>query len=66
MVIQSNMSPRGIGEAWSITKDIFKKYHIPLTEKPLETTVESETLNSLLKELNDIVGSSTATCIEGG
>ncbi|MBU8879167.1 hypothetical protein BGM26_09235 [Bacillus sp. FJAT-29790] len=66
MVIQSNMSPKAIVEVWRETANIFKKHHIPLTEKKLETLIKSDSLSILLNELNDLVGSSTATCIEGG
>ncbi|MGM8216570.1 hypothetical protein ACLIA0_13460 [Bacillaceae bacterium W0354] len=66
MVIQSNMSPGAIVEVWAETKDVFNKYNIPLTEQTLATIVENELLPLLLKELNSVVGSSTATCIEGG
>jgi hypothetical protein len=66
MVIQSNMSPKVIAEVWGVTEDIFKKYHIPLSKQTLETLVEKVQLITLLQELNSAVGSSTATCIEGG
>ena len=66
MVIQPNMSPKAIVEVWENTLTIFQKHNIPLTEKSLETFIEVDTLTVLLIELNDIVGSSTATCIEGG
>ena len=38
----------------------------PLSEKSLETLIQGETLTSLLLELNEAVGSSMETCIEGG
>ena len=66
MVIQGNMSPKAIVEVWEITENVFNKYNIPLTRNTLETLVNEEQLNSLLQELNAAVGSSTATCIEGG
>lgn len=66
MVIQSNMSPKAIVEVWEKTATIFEKYNVPITEKTLETFIEADTMTILLIELNDIVGSSTATCIEGG
>lgn len=66
MVIQSNMSPNAIVEVWAETKDVFNKHNIPLTKQTLETLVEKELLSSILQELNSTVGSSTATCIEGG
>lgn len=66
MVIQPNMSPKAITEVWENTKDIFERYDIPLSEKSLEILIGSNPLSSVLKELNSFVGSSTATCIEGG
>ncbi len=66
VVIQLNMSPKAIIEVWGNTVDVFKKHNIPLAEKNLETLVEADALTPLLQELNAIVGSSTATCIEGG
>lgn len=66
MVIQSNMSPESIVDVWGDTGDVLKKYNVPITNKSLETLIESELLPLLLQELNSIVGSSTATCIEGG
>ncbi|SFB19630.1 MULTISPECIES: hypothetical protein [unclassified Bacillus (in: firmicutes)] len=66
MVIQSNMSPKSIVNVWGDTADVFKKYKVPLTKQSIETVVQNELLSSLLQELNSVVGSSTATCIEGG
>lgn len=66
MVIQSNMSSEAIVNVWGETADVFKKYDVPLTKQSLETLVRNELLPSLLQELNSVVGSSTATCIEGG
>lgn len=66
MVIQSNMSPSAIAEVWNETKAVFNKYNIPLTKHTLESLVEKELLPSLLQDLNAVVGSSSATCIEGG
>ena len=66
MVIQSNMSSNAIVEVWADTEEVFNKYNIPFTNLMLETLVETEFLPLLLQELNSFVGSSTATCIEGG
>jgi hypothetical protein len=66
MVIQSNMSPDDIIEVWGKTADVFKKYNVPHSKQSLETVVESNLLPSILLELNSVVGSSTATCIDGG
>ncbi|MBT2663498.1 hypothetical protein [Bacillus sp. ISL-45] len=66
MVIQANMSPGAIVDVWEKTADVFTKYNIPLVNQSLETLVNNNLLILLLQELNSIVGSSTATCIEGG
>ncbi|NHM33887.1 hypothetical protein [Neobacillus terrae] len=66
MVIQPNMSPKAISEIWTNTKDIFSEFNVPISEWPLEKTVETTILNLVIKELNKIVGSSSSTCIEGG
>lgn len=66
MVIQSNMSPEAIVDVWKETEGVFQKYNVLITKQTLETLVENELLILLLHELNSVVGSSTATCIEGG
>jgi hypothetical protein len=66
MVIQSNMAPTAIVEIWGNTAPIFVKFNIPVTEKALETIIGADNLTNLLIELNAAVGSSKATCIEGG
>lgn len=66
VVIQSNMSSKAIVEVWENTVDTFKKYHVPYSEKTLDTLVQESILPALLSELNTVVGSSRATCIEGG
>lgn len=66
MVIQSIMSPKAIVEVWEITAPIFLKFNVPLTDEAIESIIEPEILTILLIELNTAVGSSTATCIEGG
>jgi hypothetical protein len=66
MVIQSNMSPKAIVEVWENTEPVFVAYNVQITEKTLETIIDAGDLPKLLIELNSVVGSSTATCIEGG
>ena len=66
MVIQANMSPKEINVVWEDTAPVFKKYNIALTEKSLEELVNDTVFILLLEELNEIAGSSAATCIEGG
>lgn len=66
MVIQGNMSPKAIVEVWEVTEDIFKNHKIPLTRQIIESLVEEEQRHLLLQELNAAVGSSSATCMEGG
>lgn len=66
MVIQPNMSSKAIVEVWENTVHTFKKYNVPISEKTLETIVPELVLPALLSELNTVVGSTGATCIEGG
>lgn len=66
MVIQSNMSPKAIVEVWENTAPILMKFNVPLIDKTLESIIESGLLPNLLIELNNTVGSSATTCIEGG
>jgi hypothetical protein len=60
------MSPKAIVEIWEVTATIFSKHYVQLTERSLESFIVAESLANLLIELNNIVGSATATCIEGG
>jgi hypothetical protein len=61
------MSPKAIVEVWEYTKSIFNKFNISLSsKKALETLVTKDILPILLTELNNSVGSTRATCIEGG
>lgn len=66
MVIQANMSPKAIVDVWENTAVVFTKYNIPIVNQSLEKLVNNDLLIFLLQELNSIVGSSIATCIEGG
>jgi hypothetical protein len=66
MVIQTNMSPKSIVQTWEITATIFQKYSVPLVEQSLETILMNPALDTLVEELNEAVGSSSSTCIDGG
>ncbi|KAB7664155.1 hypothetical protein [Bacillus sp. B1-b2] len=66
MVIQANMSPQAIMEVWENTKEIFESYNVPFTRKTLQSLVHKDVLPRLLRDLNEKVGSSEITCIEGG
>lgn len=66
MVIQSNMTSRAISEVWGETLEVFQKYNVPIIEKTLQVLVNDNIFQELLTELNKVVGSSNATCIEGG
>jgi hypothetical protein len=66
MVIQSNMTSKAITEVWEDTLEVFQKYNVPITEKILQVIVNDNVLPVLLNELNNLVGSTNATCIEGG
>jgi hypothetical protein len=60
------MSPKAIMKVWENTVYTFEKYNVPISEKTLEELVNESILPPLLSELNSVVGSSSATCIEGG
>lgn len=66
MVIQSNMTSKAISEVWENTLEVFQKYNVPITDKILQVLVNDNILQVLLIELNKVVGSTKATCIEGG
>ncbi|PTL39114.1 hypothetical protein [Alkalicoccus saliphilus] len=66
MIIQGNMSPKAIVEVWEETRLIFQRNNIPLSNKALEKITKPEDLSPLLIELNNLIGSTSATCIEGG
>lgn len=66
MVIQDNMSPRDIVSIWAETENIFKKHRIPVVQQQLKEFVSHNQIDSVLRELNEKVGSSSDTCISGG
>lgn len=66
MVIQPNMSPDAIVLTWNNTQKIFKEFDVAITENAMESYVNKDILPQLLKRLNEEVGSSALTCIEGG
>lgn len=60
------MTSKAISVVWEDTLEVFQKYNVPITEKTLQVLVNDNNLQLLLTELNKVVGSSNATCIEGG
>jgi hypothetical protein len=60
------MTPRAATEVWIETVEVFQKYNVPITNKSLQVLVSDIILQVLLTELNNVVGSSSSTCIEGG
>jgi hypothetical protein len=61
------MTSRAITEVWIKTVEVFQKYNVPITNKSLQVLVNDNILQVLLTELNNVVvGSTSATCIEGG
>ena len=68
MVVQDNMPVAGIAKVWPQTKAILERYGLSLSDaRPLgEALGDRRKLKSLLAELNAAVGSSGATCVEGG
>jgi hypothetical protein len=66
MVIQSTMSPKAIIEVWEEALEVFQRYNVPIMEEPLQVLVDNHFLQLIVTELNRVVGSSSATCVEGG
>jgi hypothetical protein len=60
------MSPKSIVEVWKQTAATFHEYNISIIDQPLEFFVDKEKISSLIIELNRAVGSSPATCVDGG
>ncbi|WP_102262550.1 hypothetical protein [Mesobacillus jeotgali] len=67
MVITKDMPVSGIANSWSETKEVFVKYAIPYdSNKALQEHLQDDQLSSIISEINKVIGSSEATCIEGG
>lgn len=67
MVITIEMPVSGIANSWDETKEVLRKYGIPLgSNKPLKEHLQDDELDLLISDLNRAIGSSVATCIEGG
>ncbi len=67
MVITKDMPVSGIVSNWSETKEVFNKYAIPVdSNKSIKEFLTNEKLDLIITELNQFVGSSSVTCVEGG
>lgn len=67
MVITSEMPVSGIASSCDNTKEVFIKYNIPVgSNKALNEHLQGDQLISIISEINRVIGSSKATCIEGG
>lgn len=67
MVITQEMPVSGIVNSWDQSREVFDKYGIPVdSNKTLKEHLQGDQLKSIIPELNQIIGSSGATCIEGG
>lgn len=69
MVIQSNMSPSGIISAWPETKAIFIQFDInPDASDSIAQLAEDRRFSedTLIQQLNRMIGSTSATCTSGG
>ncbi|GGB66473.1 hypothetical protein GCM10007199_35950 [Fictibacillus barbaricus] len=67
MVIQPNMTPQAIVSIWTETRKVFEKYRLPVTDNSLYSLVPNDiSLQLLLTELNNCIGSTYNTCVEGG
>jgi len=61
------MPVSGIVNSWDETKEVFKKYDIPInSNKALKEHLKGEELDLLITDINKTIGSSEVTCIEGG
>lgn len=67
MVIQPNMTVSEIYRIWVQTEEVFLRYGLqPSLQGTLKELVPDSLLKELLFDLNQAVGSSGGTCIEGG
>ncbi|WP_134704920.1 hypothetical protein [Ammoniphilus sp. YIM 78166] len=67
MVITKDMPVSGIANSWDKTKEVFKKYDVPVNSNmALKEILQGELLDLLISDLNKVIGSSRTTCIEGG
>jgi hypothetical protein len=67
VVITMEMPVSGIANSWDETKEVFKKYDIPVgSNKALKEHLQDKELDLLISDLNKTIGSSEVTCTEGG
>lgn len=67
MVIQAYMKVSDIVNSWEETKQVFIRYNISLqNQSSLKELLSESSLQHLLTDLNQAVGSSEVTCIPGG
>ncbi|EGL81414.1 Domain of unknown function DUF1858 [Caldalkalibacillus thermarum TA2.A1] len=67
MVITKDMPVSGIVNSWPETKEILRRYGISTdSNKALKEHFQNNELESIISDLNNAIGSSNATCIEGG
>jgi hypothetical protein len=66
LVIQSDMSPKAIVQIWGNTTQVFTGFHVPIVDQKLIEIVHENILTELLSNLNNAIGSSSLTCIDGG
>ncbi|GAB7388458.1 hypothetical protein BSNK01_22950 [Bacillaceae bacterium] len=67
MVITKDMPVSGIVSSWDVTKEVFQKYGIPIdSNKAIKNHLHGSQLDSIISDLNRVIGSSEITCIEGG
>lgn len=67
MVIQAYMTVCEVVRTWPETRGVFESYGIdPDSCSAIDEVVDSVTTGLLVRDLNQAVGSSAATCVEGG
>ncbi|ADH98318.1 hypothetical protein Bsel_3008 [[Bacillus] selenitireducens MLS10] len=67
MVITALMPVSGIVASWPETKPVILHFGIPHeSNKALQEHTSGEDLAQLISELNEVIGSSNITCVNGG
>jgi hypothetical protein len=67
VVVTEDMPISGIVDSWNETKEVFKIHQIPEdSNKALKEFLSGDQLQQVISQLNEVIGSSESTCIEGG
>jgi hypothetical protein len=67
MVIQPNMKVKDVINVWGVkVEEAFIKYRVSNNDQFISKSVETHSLQRLLDDLNEAIGSTNTTCIAGG